>query len=113
MNAIRIGTCGFSYADWKGTFYPAGTRPGDYLRYYATRFDTVVFSFCLCSIPDDRKAVAEGVRVLKPKGRVLLLEHVRSPSRVVSAAVRISAIAAGLRLWSGGWFCRTCSWLSM
>src|SRR5207249_40866 len=29
------------------------------------RFDTVAFSLCLCSIPDDRRAVAEGVRVLK------------------------------------------------
>jgi ubiquinone/menaquinone biosynthesis C-methylase UbiE len=57
--------------------------PGD-------RFDTVVFSFCLCSIPDDRKAVAEGVRVLKPGGRVLLLEHVRSPSRVVSFGQRLA-----------------------
>ena len=54
-----------------------------------TRFDTVVFSLCLCSIPDDRRAVAEGVRVLKPGGRMLLLEHVRSPSRIVSAGQRL------------------------
>jgi ubiquinone/menaquinone biosynthesis C-methylase UbiE len=48
-------------------------------------FDTVVFSLCLCSIPDDRRAVAEGIRVLKPSGRILLLEHVRSPSWIVRA----------------------------
>jgi len=53
------------------------------------RFDTVVFSLCLCSISDDRRAVAEGVRVLKPGGRVLLLEHVRSPSPVVRAGQRV------------------------
>ena len=53
------------------------------------RFDTVLFSLCLCSIPDDRGAVAEGVRVLKPAGRMLLLEHVRSPSRIVSAGQRL------------------------
>jgi ubiquinone/menaquinone biosynthesis C-methylase UbiE len=35
------------------------------------QFDTVVFSLSLCSIPDDRRAVAEGVRVLKPGGRML------------------------------------------
>ena len=52
-------------------------------------FDTVVFSLCLCSIPDDRRAVAEGVRVLKPGGRMLLLEHVRSPSPVVRAGQRL------------------------
>ncbi len=53
------------------------------------RFDAVVFSLCLCSIPDDRRAVAEGVRVLKPGGRMLLVEHVRSPSPGVRAGQRL------------------------
>lgn len=43
------------------------------------RFDTVVATLALCSIPDDRRAVAEARRVLRPGGRFLLLEHVRSP----------------------------------
>jgi ubiquinone/menaquinone biosynthesis C-methylase UbiE len=46
-------------------------------------FDTVVCTLSLCSIPDDAQAVAEVRRVLRPGGRVLLLEHVRSPSKVV------------------------------
>ena len=49
------------------------------------RFDTVVFAFVLCTIPDDRRAVAEAVRVLRPGGRLLLVEHVRSPNRLVRA----------------------------
>ena len=52
-------------------------------------FDTVVFSLCLCSIPDDRRAVGEGVRVLKPGGRMLLLEHVASPNALVRAGQRL------------------------
>jgi ubiquinone/menaquinone biosynthesis C-methylase UbiE len=48
-------------------------------------FDTVVCTLALCSIPDDRRAVAEIARVLRPGGRVLLLEHVRSPRRAVRA----------------------------
>jgi ubiquinone/menaquinone biosynthesis C-methylase UbiE len=43
------------------------------------RFDTVVATLALSSIPDDRRAVAEVWRVLRPGGRFLLLEHVRSP----------------------------------
>lgn len=42
-------------------------------------FDTVVCTLGLCSIPDARAAVAEMRRLLRPGGRVLLLEHVRSP----------------------------------
>lgn len=42
-------------------------------------FDTVVFCLSLCSIPDDRLAFAEGVRVLRTGGRIVALEHVRSP----------------------------------
>src|SRR5688500_12035907 len=37
----RLGTMGFSYADWAGVFYPPGTKAGDYLAHYAKYFDTL------------------------------------------------------------------------
>jgi ubiquinone/menaquinone biosynthesis C-methylase UbiE len=52
-------------------------------------FDTVVCTFGLCTIPDPRRAVAEARRVLRSDGRVLLLEHVRSPARLVRAIERL------------------------
>jgi ubiquinone/menaquinone biosynthesis C-methylase UbiE len=48
-------------------------------------FDTVVCTLSLCNVPDDRKAVAEMKRVLKPGGRLLLLDHVRAASGLVRA----------------------------
>jgi ubiquinone/menaquinone biosynthesis C-methylase UbiE len=52
-------------------------------------FDTVIITFALCTIPDDRRAVTEAHRVLRPGGRLVLLEHVRSPSLPVRAAQRL------------------------
>jgi SAM-dependent methyltransferase len=59
------------------------------LPYADEQFDTVVFCFSLCTIPDDRKAIAEAARVLRPCGRLLLVEHVRSPRAVVRATQRL------------------------
>jgi ubiquinone/menaquinone biosynthesis C-methylase UbiE len=39
-------------------------------------FDTVVCTMSLCAIPDQRRAIAEMKRVLRPGGRLLLLDHI-------------------------------------
>lgn len=46
-------------------------------------FDTVVCTVSLCSVPDDRAAVAEMKRVLRPGGRLLMLDHVASTNRLL------------------------------
>ncbi|MDP9116070.1 MAG: class I SAM-dependent methyltransferase [Actinomycetota bacterium] len=48
-------------------------------------FDTVVATFVHCTIPDPPAALNEIARVLRPNGRYLFLEHVRSPDNAVLA----------------------------
>ena len=48
----------------------------------ADQFDAVVGALVFCSIPDPAQAFAEIRRVLKPNGRLLLLEHVRGQNAV-------------------------------
>lgn len=38
---VRIGTSGWVYADWRGTFYPKELPQRRWLEHYASRFDTV------------------------------------------------------------------------
>jgi ubiquinone/menaquinone biosynthesis C-methylase UbiE len=52
-------------------------------------FDTVICTLALCTIPDHRAAVSEAKRVLRPGGRFLLLEHVRSPVHSVRLVQRL------------------------
>lgn len=52
-------------------------------------FDTVICTLSLCTIPDDRAAIREAHRVLRPGGRFILLEHVRSPIGPVRAIERL------------------------
>lgn len=39
--SIRVGTSGYSFADWVGAFYPEGIAKGKMLDHYVQHFDTV------------------------------------------------------------------------
>ena len=69
----------------------ADLREGDaqQLPFADASFDTVVCTLSLCNIPDDRRALAEMKRVLRPGGRLLLLDHVRASSKVWLAVQRV------------------------
>ncbi len=49
--SVRVGTSGYSFADWKGRFYPNGIDKGKMLDYYATKFETVEINSTYYGIP--------------------------------------------------------------
>ena len=71
--------------------HPADLRLGDAqaLEFDDESFDTVTCTLGFCTIPDTRAAASEAFRVLRPRGQLLLLEHVRSPVALVRGGQRL------------------------
>lgn len=58
-------------------------------------FDTVTTTFSLCCVPDERAALLEALRVLRPGGRLLLADHIASsywPLRALQHAVDLVSV---------------------
>ncbi len=73
---IRIGTSSFSESDWVGPFYPAGTKPGDFFKYYTSRFSTVEIDASYYAVPSTR--TVDRWRELSPPGFILSAKFPRS-----------------------------------
>ena len=54
------------------------------LKFTDNSFDTVVASFVFCSVPDPIRGLEELRRVVKPGGKVVLLEHILSANKVIA-----------------------------
>jgi len=79
---------------------PVDLREGDAhaLEFPDGSFDTVVCTFSLCGIPDERQAVAEMRRVLRPGGLLLLADHVAGsawPVRAVQWLLELVTVPLG------------------
>jgi uncharacterized protein YecE (DUF72 family) len=51
---IWIGTSGYNYPEWKGSFYPADLPPAKMLPYYAAHFSTVEINYTFYRMPTEK-----------------------------------------------------------
>jgi uncharacterized protein YecE (DUF72 family) len=51
---IWVGTSGYNYPEWKGTFYPADLPAAKMLPYYAARFPTVEINYTFYRMPNEK-----------------------------------------------------------
>ncbi|SMF13063.1 Uncharacterized conserved protein YecE, DUF72 family [Tistlia consotensis] len=72
--ALHIGTSGWSYPEWRGRFYPEGTRAADFLARYVERFDTVEVDNTFYRLPAP-EAVAQWRNTAPPGFRFALKAH--------------------------------------
>jgi uncharacterized protein YecE (DUF72 family) len=80
---LRVGASGFSFASWRPAFYPSGTKPADFLAFYADRLSTVeinnsfyklpaeaTFAKWAESVPDGFRFAVKAPRAVTVFGRV-------------------------------------------
>ena len=51
---IHVGTSGYNYPEWRGSFYPVGMARSRMLGYYAERFSTVEINSSFYRLPSER-----------------------------------------------------------
>jgi uncharacterized protein YecE (DUF72 family) len=90
---IRVGTSGYNYAEWKGSFYPADLSAAKMLPYYAARFPTVEINATFYRMPT-AKTLA-GWDAATPASFVLAL---KAPQRITHFA-RLRGIDEPLRFF--------------
>jgi uncharacterized protein YecE (DUF72 family) len=74
---LHVGTSGYSYKEWKGSFYPEKLPAKDMLAYYAARLQTVEINNTFYRIP--QKTVLENWKQQVPPGFKF---SVKAPQRI-------------------------------
>jgi uncharacterized protein YecE (DUF72 family) len=103
---LYVGTSGYSYKEWKGTFYPKSLATNQMLRYYGERFNTVEINNTFYRMPKTAvvenwaKEVPASFRfVLKAPQRITHMQRLKESAESVGYLLKASA-ALGERLGS-------------
>jgi uncharacterized protein YecE (DUF72 family) len=51
---VHVGTSGYNYPEWRGTFYPERFATNKMLAYYAERFETVEINYTFYRLPTEK-----------------------------------------------------------
>jgi len=77
MSQIWIGTSGYNYPEWRGTFYPEKMKPADMLPFYAAAFDSVEINYTFYRMPN-AKTIDGWAAATPPEFRFVL----KAPRRI-------------------------------
>lgn len=89
--AVRVGTSGYNYPEWRGSFYPEKFAASRMLPYYAERFRTVEINYTFYRMPSARTIA--GWDAETPPGFTFAL---KAPRRITHDA-RLWEVAEPLR----------------
>jgi uncharacterized protein YecE (DUF72 family) len=102
---IRVGTSGYAYKEWRGSFYPEKQKASEMLRYYAERFSTVEINNTFYKLPERgtlerwaEQVPAGFVFVLKASQRITHRLRLSVESKETVDYLLATASALGTRL---------------
>jgi len=79
--SIWVGTSGYNYPEWKGSFYPEALPAAKMLPYYAERFPTVEINYTFYRMPTEK--IVDGWNRATPERYALTL---KAPRRITHDA---------------------------
>ena len=90
---VHVGTSGYNFPEWKGSFYPPELKPAQWLEYYAQQLGTVEINYTFYRMPN-AKTVA-GWDAATPAGFTFV---VKAPQRITHFA-RLRNVDEPLRVF--------------
>ena len=91
---LHVGTSGYNFPEWKGTFYPKKIKPPEMLPYYAGRLSTVEINYTFYRMPNAK--TVSGWSQAVPDGFTFVL---KTPQRITHMA-RLKGIDDSLRYFT-------------
>ena len=99
MHPIEVGSCGWSYKDWSGVFYPKKTTAGDYLTYYAGHYAVVEVDSTFYHSPSPKLVLGWRDKTPETFGFSLKVPQEITHERVLlDCAAEVSAFVSAARL---------------
>ncbi|HEX8784312.1 MAG TPA: DUF72 domain-containing protein, partial [Steroidobacteraceae bacterium] len=95
--ATWVGTSGYNYPEWKGSFYPEKLPAAKMLPYYAERFTTVEINYTFYRVPNQKilagwsRETPDGFRLtLKAPKRITHIAKLKECSELLEYFLRVS-----------------------
>lgn len=96
---LRVGTSGYSYKQWKGSFYPEKLPDREMLSYYASQFSTVEINHSFYRMPTEStllnwaKSVPKGFRfALKANQQITHIQRLRNSESTLKRFLEVASV---------------------
>lgn len=96
---LRVGTSGYAYKEWKGSFYPQKLADREMLSFYSEQFSTVEINYSFYRMPKESlllqwaKTVPEGFRfALKANQKITHIKRLRDCESILKSFLEVASV---------------------